>query len=405
MLISVCERLARLGEIGRGERGLTRRLFTDAEQRARALVAAWGAELGCDVVQDRIGNLFVRRAGREDRPALAFGSHLDTVVDGGAYDGAYGVVGGLCALAWLNEQGIATQRPFELAAWAGEEGSRFAVGCLGSSVYVGWESLDDALALRDDDGISVGEALASPAGLLPGVPVRDGFPRPAAYAELHIEQGPVLERAGVPLGVVTAIAGMHRFTVTVTGEAGHAGTVPMGVRRDAFSGVAELALAVEAAAREIAGCVATIGWIDVTPNQTNIIPGTVACRIDARSVDPAALLALERRIGVEAAAIAQRRGLHVDVTRFEARRPAPLDAGLQTIVRETLERHAWPHLAMPSGAVHDAMCLAAIAPAAMLFVPSSGGASHVGHEHTEPADLERGVAAFTQALLAIDRDL
>ncbi len=405
MPTSVCDLLAELGEIGRGERGITRPLFSTEEYRARALIARAGAELGCTVVQDPIGNVFVRRPGREDRPPLMFGSHLDTVADGGAYDGAYGVAGGLCALAWAIEHDIVTRHPLELAAWAGEEGSRFAVGCLGSSVYAGWERLDHALALRDDDGITVREALASRSGLLADIPVRQGFPKPAAYAELHIEQGPVLERAGVPLGVVTAIAGMHRYTVTVAGEAGHAGTVPMGVRSDAFSGVAEFALAVEAAARELDGCVATTGWIDVSPNQTNIIPGKVACRVDARSVDAEVLLEIDRRIGAAATAIARRRGLRIDVARFEARRPSPLDAGLQAIVRDTLERHAWGHLDLPSGAVHDAMCLASIAPAVMLFVPSIAGASHVGHERTEPADLERGVEALTHSLLAIDRAL
>ncbi len=405
MPISVCDRLAQLADIGGGEHGITRRAFTRDEYRARELIAGWARELACDVVQDRIGNLFVRRPGRDEGPALMFGSHLDTVVDGGAYDGAYGVVGGLCALEWMVEHGVETRRPLELAAWTGEEGSRFAVGCLGSAVYVGWEKIDDALELRDDDGVTVREAVAAQDGLLANVCVRGEFPRPAGYAELHIEQGPVLERAGIPLGVVTAIAGMYRYDVRVTGEAGHAGTVPMSVRREAFCGAAELALALETAARDIGECVATIGYVDVRPNQTNIISGEVACRIDARSVDGARLVEIDRRLHRSAGDIARRRGVGIEVECFETRVPSPLDAQLQSIVRETLDAHAWPHLAMSSGAVHDAMCLAAIAPAAMLFVPSVGGASHVGHERTEPVDLERGVAAFTQALLAIDRRL
>ncbi|GAC1570824.1 MAG: allantoate amidohydrolase [Candidatus Elarobacter sp.] len=405
MPTSVCDRLEELGEIGRGANGITRRLFTREEYRARELIARWGRELGCDVTQDRIGNLIVRRPGARERPALAFGSHLDTVIDGGAFDGAYGVVGGLRALEWLAENNVRTRRPLELIAWAGEEGSRFPVGCLGSAVYVGWERFEDAVALRDDEGITVGDALAGPDGLLADVRVRDTFPKPAAYAELHIEQGPVLERAGVPLGVVTAIAGMHRYNVRATGEAGHAGTVPMSVRRDAFSGVAELALAVESAAREIGDCVATIGWVQVTPNQTNIVPGTVQCRIDARSPDPELLLRIDRRIGEDAAGIAQRRGLRIDVDRFEARPPSPLDAHLRTIVGRTLDGAGWPHLDVPSGAVHDAMCLAAIAPSTMVFVPSIAGASHVGTERTDPVDLERGADAFTRVLLAIDEAL
>ncbi|TAM91497.1 Zn-dependent hydrolase [bacterium] len=405
MPISVCDRLAELGEIGRGERGLTRQLFTEPEHRARALLARWGRELNCEVVQDRIGNLFVRRAGRSNAPALQFGSHLDTVLDGGAYDGAYGVAGGVSVLAELAAHGVETQRPFELAAWAGEEGSRFPVGCLGSAVYVGWEHLDEMLELRGDDGMTLAQARNGPYGLLPDVPIRDDFPRPAAYAELHIEQGPVLERAGVPLGVVTAIAGMHRYTVRVNGEAGHAGTVPMPVRRDAFSATAELALMLESAAREIGDCVATIGWLAITPNQTNIVPGLVECRIDARSTDPVRLKELDRRIHALAKEVAGRRSVRIDVHRFEERAPTPLDEGLKGILRETLDAHSLAYLDVPSGAVHDAMCIASICPAAMLFVPSIAGASHVGHERTAPADLERGVDAFKAWLLAIDRAL
>ena len=384
---------------------MTRRLFTEPEHRARALLARWGRELGCIVEQDRIGNLFVRRPGRSAGPALQFGSHLDTVVDGGAYDGAYGVTGGLCALERFVERGIETQRPMELAAWAGEEGSRFPVGCLGSAVYVGWESFDEMLQLRDDHGVTLGEALRGPCGLLEGVPIREGFPVPAAYAELHIEQGPVLERAGISLGVVTAIAGMYRYTVRVVGEAGHAGTVPMAVRRDAFCGAAEFALAVEAMARELGDCVATIGWVDVAPNQTNIVPGSVTCRVDARSTDEARLLTIDRRLPAIAREVGERRGLRIEVERFEDRRPTPLDERLEAVLRTTLGELGLAHMDLPSGAVHDAMCLAALAPAAMLFVPSAAGASHVGHEHTDPADLERGVDAFTGWLLAIDRAL
>ncbi|TAM59770.1 Zn-dependent hydrolase [bacterium] len=405
MPISVCDRLAELGEIGRGERGLTRQLFTEPEHRASALLARWGRELGCEVVQDHIGNLFIRRAGRTDAPALQFGSHLDTVLDGGAYDGAYGVAGGLTVLAELAAAGVQTQRTFELAAWAGEEGSRFPVGCLGSAVFAGWEHLDEMLELHGDDGMTLAQARSGPYGLLPDVPVRDDFPRPAAYAELHIEQGPVLERQSIPLGVVTAIAGMYRYTVHVHGEAGHAGTVPMAVRRDAFSAAAEFALALETAARDVGDCVATIGWLAITPNQTNIVPGSVEFRIDARSTDAARLVEIDRRIHALADEIAARRGVEVDVQRFEERAPTPLDERLKGTLRETLDREAFAHIDLPSGAVHDAMCIASLCPAAMLFVPSVAGASHVGHEHTQPADLERGVQAFKAWLLAIDRAL
>ena len=213
------------------------------------------------------------------------GSHLDTVRNGGAYDGAYGVVGGLAALERIAFSGERPPRSLEVVAWAGEEGSRFPLGCLGSAVYAGLTPYDEAAALVGDDGVTFADALHGPTGLLDGVPVRAGFPPPAAYLELHIEQGPVMERAGVRLGVVTAIAGQRRLRVTIEGTPGHAGTMPMPGRADALCAASRLILTLERAARDEEAAVATVGRLTVEPNQTNIVPGRVVFRVDARSVD------------------------------------------------------------------------------------------------------------------------
>ena len=281
----LAERLVQLAAFGATEHGIDRRLFSAADADARRLFVRWARDANYEVEQDRAGNVFARRAGRRSGAAVLTGSHLDTVPTGGPYDGAYGAVAALCALDELEAAGIVTEHPVEAVAWAGEEGSRFPLGCLGSGVFAGLNDLATVDALCDEDGVTFAAARAAKNGLLPDVPVREGFPKPAGYVEVHIEQGPVLEHRGVRLGVVTAIAGQVRFDVEVHGESGHAGTVPMELRHDALSSAAALSLALEAAAAEIGEAVLTVGRLNVFPNQTNVIPGRVAMRIDARSVD------------------------------------------------------------------------------------------------------------------------
>src|ERR1700693_935697 len=281
----VVERLAELAKLGAYEGGIDRGLFTAPEHAARLLFASWARAAGLALSQDGAGNLFARREGSSDRAPIVVGSHLDTVRTGGPYDGAYGVVAALCALERLNAEGWATKHSVEAVAWAGEEGSRFPVGCLGSGVYSSLNSLASIASLAGDDGVPFLVARDGENGLLPHVPVRDDFPRPAASLELHIEQGRVMERAGARLGAVTAIAGQVRAEVEVTGESGHAGTVPMIVRHDALAAAAEIALALETLACQLGDCVATVGYLVVEPNQTNVIPARVIFRLDGRRVD------------------------------------------------------------------------------------------------------------------------
>lgn len=403
---SVVARLAALAQIGKHEAGIDRALATPHERRARAQFAAWARSAGYDVHQDRVGNTFARRNGkRAGAKPIVIGSHLDTVPTGGAYDGAYGVVAALCAIEVLDARGIATEHPVEAAAWAGEEGSRFPLGCLGSSAFCGLWDVDAVLELADRDGITLRDALADPqGGLLDGVPLRETS-EVAAYLELHVEQGPVLEREGVSLGVVTAIAGQRRYRVRVDGTSGHAGTVPMSLRADPLCAACELVLTVEAAARESESAVATVGRMLVEPGGTNVIPASAEFSLDVRSGSDEQIDAIEAALHRAATQADRERGVRVVVERLEARTPAPMDERMRAAVHRaiaSLDRRA---IDIPSGAGHDAMCLSRIVPAAMIFVPSAGGRSHVAQERTDERDLELGVEALAAAIVEVDRAL
>jgi len=401
---AVVERLAELAQLGRHETGIDRALATPQERRAREAFAAWARARGYALTQDSVGNLFARRDGVRDgaRPILV-GSHLDTVPTGGAYDGAYGVVAALCALEALDERNAATEHPVEAVAWAGEEGSRFPLGCLGSSVFTGAYDVARALTLADAAGTTLAQALAaSDGGLLDGVPKRSET-RVAAYVELHVEQGPVLEREGVSLGIVTAIAGQRRYRVVVEGTSGHAGTVPMSRRGDALCAAAEMILAIERAALVAGESVATVGSLTLDPNATNVIPGRVTFSVDIRSPDDARIDAVETALRESAGKVNAQRRVAAAIERLEARAPTPMDPKLRAAIARAVAPMGERAIDVPSGAGHDAMCLALIAPTAMLFVPSVGGRSHVAEEETSPHDLEVGVAALAASIVEVDR--
>jgi len=233
------------------------------------------------------------------------------------------------------------------------------------------------------------------------VPIRDGFPPPAAFVEIHIEQGPVLERAGAKLGIVSAIAGQRRFAVTLEGSAGHAGTLPMSGRSDALCAASELVLDVERAALDVGEAVATVGQLTVDPNQTNVVPGRVTLRVDARSVEDARIDALEERLRRAARRIEGARHVRIAIELLESRAATPMDDRLRDVVRNVCRRLDPNAVDVVSGAGHDAMCIARVAPAAMIFVPSVAGRSHVGEERTAPEDLELGVDALEGTLRAL----
>jgi allantoate deiminase len=363
----VLERCEALGAISEEEGLLVRRFGTPAMREANELVGGWMREAGLAVREDSVGNLIGRRG---DGPTYMIGSHLDTVRDAGRYDGPLGV---LVALAAVQR----TDTPVEVVGFADEEGLRFGTAFLGSAAMAGrfdprW------LELADEDGIRLGELVA-------GVPA--GGPPPLGYLEVHIEQGPVLERLGEPLGVVTAIAGQSHAEVTFAGEAGHAGTVPMDSRRDALAGAAEWVLAVE---RQ--GPLATVGRLDVEPGARNVIPGSATMTLDVRDADDGVRAAAVIALRARADEIAARRRLDL-VWQDTASIPAVvMDARLTAAFR------GLPRLV--SGAGHDAAMMASVAPAAMLFVRCRGGISHHPDESVEEADVATAIDALERFLRA-----
>lgn len=402
----VVERLHDLGRIGRNGTVIDRALATPAERQAREFFARWSRDAGLALSQDAVGNLFARRAGAAGNGRVIMtGSHLDTVPTGGAYDGAYGVAASICALELLQQRGVETAHAIEAVAWAGEEGSRFPLGCLGSSVFAGLWSADDALELRDALGVSLGEALRSTqGGLLPTVALRDEASI-AAYLELHVEQGPVLEAEGVHLGVVTAIAGQRRYRFTIEGPSGHAGTVPMRLRADPLGAAAEIVLAAESAARKFEDTVATVGRMVVVPGGTNVIPARVECSLDVRSGSEERVEAVEAAVREAAERAGRERRVRVGQECLEARPPAPMNEAMRAAVHRAIASLGVRAIDIASGAGHDAMCVSRVAPAAMIFVPSIGGRSHVGEERTADEDLRRGVEALAASLVEVDRML
>ena len=365
----VLERCAELGRISEEGGRLTRRFGTEAMRRANALVGGWMQEAGLTVREDEVGNLIGRRG--EGRP-FVLGSHLDTVRNAGRYDGPLGVVVALAVL----ERGF-PRVPVEVVGFADEEGVRFGTAYLGSAAMTG--RFDPSwLARVDEDGVALADLVARP----PAAPAAP----PLGYVEVHIEQGPELERLGEPLGVVTAIAGQSHAAVTFVGEAGHAGTVPMGARRDALAGAAEWMLEVERA-----GPVATVGELRVDPGVRNVIPGQVTMTLDLRDPSDDVRRAAVAELSSRAEDIAARRRLGL---RWEDRAdmPAiPMDERLTALLGDDL-----PHLV--SGAGHDAGMMASVAPAAMLFVRCRGGISHHPDESVEEADVAAALDALERFL-------
>lgn len=404
--MNVVEKLEALRVLGAYEGGIDRALLTPQERAARALFAKWARASGFALTQDRVGNLFARRNGMRTDPApILIGSHLDTVPTGGAYDGAYGVAAALSAFELLDARNVRTAHPLEAVAWAGEEGSRFPLGCLGSSVFAGLADEAMVFALVGNDGVMYADALASPeGGLLNGVPVRE-HRDVAAYLELHVEQGPVLEALGLSLGIVTAIAAQRRMRAIVRGRSGHAGTVPMAMRADALCAAAELVLAFEAAARDVGDAVATVGRMVVEPNGTNVIPSDVTFSLDLRSPDEKKLDAISGQMHRAIDRVESQRGVRVEIEMLEKRNATPMAPALRAAIARALDGLGQKYADVASGAGHDAMCLGTIVPTAMIFVPSIGGQSHVREERTSEPDLLLGVEALTAAIIEVDKTL
>jgi allantoate deiminase len=384
--VTLADDLAALARFGADGGGVSREAWTPVLLEAYDWVAGRLRALGFAVDVDPAGNLLGRwEAG--DGPAVLVGSHLDSVPNGGRFDGALGVLAGLDAIRALREGGFEPARPVWLAAFMDEEGSRFGAGMLGSRAFCGHD-VTPLLDRRDRDGTSVAQAMTM-LGFDPArIASARGVDGVGAYLELHIEQGPVLEARDAAVGVVTGIAGLTGLHATFTGRAGHAGTTPMEGREDALVAAAQAVLAVREAGR--GGVMATVGRMTVRPGAYNVIPSEVELTIDLRSPDAEALAAAEARLRerLEGAAL---RDLH-------RMPPQPMDATLRAHLHEAAAVEGATAIDLPSGAGHDAMILARHVPAAMLFVPSRGGVSHHPDELTTPEQCAVGARVLARAV-------
>ncbi len=386
------KRLSELAEIGKREEGGVARLsFTPQERAAKDLAASYMREAGLAVREDAVGNLFGRREGRDPgSPAVLVGSHIDSVLNGGDFDGPLGVLGGIEVLQTMDEEGVRTERPVEVVAFTDEEGARFSLGMIGSRALAGTLSRED-LRFEDRDGVSIERAMRD-AGLDPGKV--GGAARPAgslaAYIELHIEQGRVLENENLPVGVVTGIAGPVWLRLSFTGEAGHAGTTPMGARRDALAAAAEVAGVIEEEASGTGSTVGTVGQIEARPGGINIIPGRVELSLDLRDIDEAVRDRIEGRIRARAGEVCERRGVELEFEEIQRLPPAPCSEEIRTTIAAACEEEGIRPYSLPSGAGHDGMHVAGLCPVGMIFVRSKGGVSHNPKEWSSPEDCEAG---------------
>ncbi len=365
--------MARIGPGVAG--GCDRQTLTDADGEGRSLLKGWCEAEGLAVTVDRMGNMFARRPGSDDtlEPVL-IGSHLDTQPTGGKYDGVLGVLGALEAVRTLNAAGTRTRRPIEVVNWTNEEGSRFAPAMLGSGVFVGVHRLDWAHDRVDADGRRLGDELARIGWMGTEEPGRRGI---HAYYELHIEQGPVLEDAGLEIGVVTHGQGVRWLQVTLTGREGHAGTTPMAGRADAGLGMARvIGLAGRIAWRHAPHAVGTVGHCDVRPNSRNTIPGRAVLTVDFRHPNREALADMEARLRQGVAEIAGQAGLSHEIEEVGGFDPVTFDPACAARVRDAAGRLGYRHRDLVSGAGHDACWISRVAPAAMVMCPCKGGLSH-----------------------------
>ncbi|WP_369300676.1 Zn-dependent hydrolase [Pseudomonas sp. N2-5-1-1] len=390
--------LMAMAEIGATARGGSCRLALSAEDQAgRELFSHWCNAAGLTLSVDAIGNLFARRAGTDkDAAPVMMGSHLDTQPEGGRFDGVYGVLAGLEVLRSLDDHGIQTRKPLEIAVWTNEEGARFTPAMLGSAVFTGSLALDQALATTDGAGITVAEALRSTGynGERPLGGVVD------AYFEAHIEQGPILEDNAKSIGVVTGGQSIRWLDVRVEGVAAHAGTTPMPLRKDALYGAANMIQALENLAADFAPeGLTTVGELSISKSSRNTIPGLLTFTVDLRHHRDADIEAMEQQVRARLHAIAEKRGLTVSISAHWISPATPFDADCVACVQSSVDALGYSQQRIVSGAGHDAIHLARYCPTAMIFIPCVGGLSHNEAEDVLPEDVRQGTDVLLNAVL------
>ena len=380
---------------------VTRIVFTPTDLKARAWVISRCEEAGLAVQQDAIGNIFARWNGADPAaPAVGTGSHIDAIPNAGKYDGVVGVLGGLEAIRALQRSGFRPKRSIELLVFATEEPTRFGIGCLGSRLLSGTLSAGAASKLKDRNGETVDEVRrkAGLDGNLQDVKLAKGYYK--AFVELHIEQGPLLERAKTSLGIVKSIAAPASLRISIEGSGGHAGGVLMPDRKDALCAAAELILAIENAARATGAVdtVATVGVCDVFPGAVNSIPSRVGMTLDIRDTDLARRDGAMKAIESTAQNIAAKRQVSIQSELLNADAPADCAPGVRSALADSCREHGFPFLEMVSRAYHDSLFISRIAPTGMLFIPCRNGYSHRPDEYAAPEDIARGALVLAEAL-------
>lgn len=389
--------MARIGATAGG--GVRRLALTEEDRRGRELFVRWCHEAGMTTWTDEVGNLFARREGDDAQAApVMMGSHLDTQPEGGRFDGVYGVLAALEVVRALNDANARTAKPIEICSWTNEEGARFTPAMLGSAVFAGAMTLDDALARTDAQGVTLAQALdasgARGTRAVQGVKVD-------AYFEAHIEQGPILEANETTIGVVTGGQAIRWFDVNVTGVAAHAGTTPMGYRKDAWFGAAQMSLDLERAMARYAPLgLVTIGQAQIANSSRNTIAANLTFTVDLRHPDDAQLDAMEQDLRAVCAAAAKARGLSASVAQAWSSPATPFDAQCVALVDQATQRFGYPHERIVSGAGHDAIHLARYCPTAMVFIPCVDGLSHNEAEDALPADVTAGANVLLNAVAA-----
>jgi N-carbamoyl-L-amino-acid hydrolase len=392
--------LAQIGATPKG--GVCRLTLTDLDKQGRDLVTRWAREAGMSVTIDKIGNGFMRRPGRNNSlPPVVTGSHIDTQPTGGKFDGNYGVLAGLEVVRTLNDHGIATEAPIEVAFWTNEEGSRFVPVMMGSGVFAGAFTLEHAYAATDTAGLTVKGELARIGYIGDEVP---GAHPIGSYFETHIEQGPVLEDHDVTIGVVTGVLGIRWYDCVVTGMEAHAGPTPMALRKDALQVAAALM-------QEVVACAhrhphdgqshgrGTVGMVQVHPNSRNVIPGRVKFSIDMRNASDALCDAMDADIRAVAAKLSADSGLPIAITPVSAYPAQPFHADCVAAVGRAADRLGYSSMPVVSGAGHDAVYMARLAPAGMIFIPCKDGISHNEIEDAKPAHITAGCNVLLHAML------
>ncbi|MDR2330307.1 MAG: Zn-dependent hydrolase [Comamonas sp.] len=388
--------LAQIGATPKG--GVCRLALTDLDRQGRDLVTRWAKEAGMTVTIDKIGNGFMRRPGRNNSlPPIMTGSHIDTQPTGGKFDGNYGVLAGIEVVRTLNDHGIETEAPIEVAFWTNEEGSRFVPVMMGSGVFAKAFSLEHAYAAKDTDGKSVQDELERIGYIGPQEP---GDHPIGYYFETHIEQGPVLEDHDKTIGVVTGVLGIRWYDCTVTGMEAHAGPTPMALRKDALQVATQVMQEVVACAhRHPPHGRGTVGMVHVHPNSRNVIPGEVKFSIDLRNATDADCESMDQDIRAVAARISQETGLPIKIDLVSSYTAQPFNPDCIDAVRRGAQMLGYSHMDAVSGAGHDAVYMARLAPAGMIFIPCKDGISHNEIEDAKPEHITAGCNVLLHAML------